>query len=51
LANSIALVQKIKPRQAYFTHMSHGLPHEATNAALPPGMQLSYDGQRIPFEI
>ena len=31
-----------------FTHMSHDLEHEATNAALPPGMELAYDGQRIP---
>ncbi|HEY0307492.1 MAG TPA: MBL fold metallo-hydrolase, partial [Acidobacteriaceae bacterium] len=51
LANSIELVRRIKPRQAYFTHMSHSLPHQATNASLPPGMQLSFDGERIPFEI
>ncbi|MDR3736160.1 MAG: MBL fold metallo-hydrolase [Acidobacteriaceae bacterium] len=51
LANSIELVRKLKPRQAYFTHMSHDLPHQATNDSLPPGMQLAFDGQRIPFAI
>jgi len=51
LDQSIALVQQLKPRQAWFTHMSHDLPHAATNASLPPGMALAYDGLRIPFEI
>jgi len=51
LDQSIALVQKLKPKQAYFTHMSHDLGHAATNAALPPGMQLAYDGLRIPFDL
>lgn len=51
LSNSIELVRKLKPRQAFFTHMSHDLPHQATNQSLPPGMQLAFDGQRIPFEI
>jgi phosphoribosyl 1,2-cyclic phosphate phosphodiesterase len=51
LAQSIALVEKLKPRQAYFTHMSHDLGHVATNAALPSGMQLAYDGLRILFDL
>jgi len=51
LDQAIALVQKLKPRQAYFTHMSHDLGHAATNAILPAGMQLAYDGLRIPFEL
>ena len=38
---------QLAPRQTYFTHMSHELEHEATNAALPPGMALAYDGLRI----
>jgi len=27
--------------------MSHELEHEATNASLPPNMELAYDGLRI----
>ena len=30
--------------QTYFTHICHDLPHAATNAALPPGVELAYDG-------
>jgi len=44
LAQSVAVVTELAPRQAYFTHMCHDLPHEATNASLPPGMALAYDG-------
>ena len=33
--NSLKLVERLKPKRAYFTHISHDLPHEETNAALP----------------
>jgi phosphoribosyl 1,2-cyclic phosphate phosphodiesterase len=51
LANSIALVERLQPRRAFFTHMSHDLDHEATNAQLPPHIRLAYDGLQIPFDI
>jgi phosphoribosyl 1,2-cyclic phosphate phosphodiesterase len=51
LKNSIALVEKIKPRRALFTHMSHDLDHEATNAILPPHIRLAYDGLQLHFNI
>jgi phosphoribosyl 1,2-cyclic phosphate phosphodiesterase len=49
LAEAIDVARELAPRQAYFTHMSHDLEHEATNASLPPGMALAYDGLRIPL--
>ena len=51
LENSIALVEKIQPRRAFFTHMSHDLDHDATNAILPPHIRLAYDGLQVNFEI
>src|ERR1019366_5367423 len=51
LSNSIALVEQIKPRRAYFTHMSHDLDHAATDAILPPHIRLAYDGLKITFDI
>ncbi|HEY5056280.1 MAG TPA: MBL fold metallo-hydrolase [Acidobacteriaceae bacterium] len=51
LENSIALVEKIRPRRAFFTHMSHDLDHETTNAMLPPHIRLAYDGLRLTFDI
>jgi phosphoribosyl 1,2-cyclic phosphate phosphodiesterase len=51
LENSIALVERLKPRRAFFTHMSHDLDHETTNATLPPHIRLAYDGLQINFDI
>ncbi len=51
LSNSIALVEQLKPKRAYFTHISHDLPHQATNATLPPNVRLSHDGMKLDFEI
>ena len=51
LEKSVALVEKLKPRRAFFTHMGHDLDHETTNAKLPSHIRLAYDGQQIKFEI
>jgi phosphoribosyl 1,2-cyclic phosphate phosphodiesterase len=51
LEKSIALVEQLAPRRAFFTHISHGLDHDATNATLPPHMRLAYDGLQLAFEI
>jgi phosphoribosyl 1,2-cyclic phosphate phosphodiesterase len=44
-------VERVKPKRAFFTHICHDLPHEATNASLPDHVQLSYDGMKLEFEI
>jgi phosphoribosyl 1,2-cyclic phosphate phosphodiesterase len=49
LEQAVEIARSLAPRQTYFTHMSHELEHEATNAALPTGMALAYDGLRIPL--
>ena len=51
LEQALAFVDRMQPRRAFFTHMSHDLPHVETNNELPPHIQLAYDGLRIPFEI
>jgi phosphoribosyl 1,2-cyclic phosphate phosphodiesterase len=51
LEKSIAYVDQLKPRRAFFTHMSHDLDHAATEATLPPHIRLAYDGLQINFEI
>lgn len=47
LEEAVKIAEQLQPRQTYFTHMSHELEHEATNAALPLNMQLAYDGMQI----
>ena len=44
VAQAMEAVARIGPRQAYLTHMTHDLGHEATNARLPRGVELAYDG-------
>lgn len=51
VAQSLEVVARLQPRQTYFTHMCHDLPHAATNAALPPGVELSYDGMQFDVMI
>lgn len=48
---SIELVQKIQPRRAFFTHISHDLDHTSTNNELPSPIELAFDGQELTFEI
>ena len=48
---SLEIVAEVKPKRAFFTHICHDLAHEETNAALPAGVQLSYDGMKLEFEI
>ena len=51
LQKSVAFVEQLKPRRAFFTHISHDLDHAATEAILPPHIRLAYDGLQINFEI
>lgn len=51
LSRAIEIAQQIGARRAYFTHISHDLEHEATNATLPAGMQLAHDGLALEFAI
>jgi riboflavin kinase/FMN adenylyltransferase len=50
---ALAIVQQLKPRRAWFTHIAHDLPHAETNERLAkmgfPHVQLAYDG--LEFEV
>ena len=51
--SALALIEKLKPRRAWFTHIAHDLPHAETNERLAkmgfPHVQLAYDG--LQFEV
>jgi len=49
LDEAVAVALELKPKRTVFTHMGHELEHAAVNAALPPGMELAYDGLRVPL--
>jgi phosphoribosyl 1,2-cyclic phosphate phosphodiesterase len=47
VGQALEAIARLKPRQAYLTHISHALDHEKTNASLPEGVAMAYDGLRI----
>ena len=41
-------IRRVGPREAYITHMSHEIGlHAETEATLPPGVHLAYDGLEV----
>jgi phosphoribosyl 1,2-cyclic phosphate phosphodiesterase len=48
---ALGWVDRISPRRAFFTHMSHEVDHAATEATFPAHVRLGYDGLRIAFEL
>ena len=50
---ALTLVDRLQPKRAWFTHVAHDLPHEATDQRLKnlgyPHVQLAYDG--LGFEV
>jgi phosphoribosyl 1,2-cyclic phosphate phosphodiesterase len=51
VAEAVAAAARIRPRQTYFTHICHDLPHAATNAALPPNVALAHDGLTLDVRV
>jgi len=49
VAQALAVIERVKPKQAYFTHIAHTLEYATTNARLPENVELSYDGLRIAY--
>ena len=49
LDEAVAIAEQVKAKQVYFTHISHELDHESTNARLPSNMALAHDGLHIPL--
>jgi phosphoribosyl 1,2-cyclic phosphate phosphodiesterase len=44
VAEAAAVAAGLGVERTYFTHISHDLGHAATNASLPDGVELAYDG-------
>src|SRR4029078_3835877 len=47
LDEAINVARRLAPKRAIFTHISHDLGHAQTNARLPAGMELRFDGARV----
>lgn len=44
VAQALEVVERLRPRGAWFTHIAHDLGHAETCARLPAGVELAYDG-------
>lgn len=44
LDQAVNIAHQVGAARTYFVHMAHDLPHAQTNALLPLGMELAYDG-------
>jgi phosphoribosyl 1,2-cyclic phosphate phosphodiesterase len=51
VSEALAVVERMKPSRAWFTHIAHDLPHAATCARLPAGVELAYDGLTLEFAL
>lgn len=48
LQEALDVIERVKPRRAFLTHVSHRLDYATTNARLPPHVRLAHDGLRLP---
>jgi phosphoribosyl 1,2-cyclic phosphate phosphodiesterase len=46
---ALEAIQRVKPRQAYFTHMAHTMEYDELMRTLPAGVEPAYDGLRFTF--
>jgi phosphoribosyl 1,2-cyclic phosphate phosphodiesterase len=51
VAQALEAVARVAPARAWLTHMNHELGHAATNAQLPAGVELAYDGLVLDVEV
>jgi phosphoribosyl 1,2-cyclic phosphate phosphodiesterase len=50
LEQALALIEELKPKRAFITHISHRMGlHDKVNQDLPKGVQLAFDG--LEFEL
>ena len=49
LEAALEVIERLRPRRAFLTHLSHSFDHEATNRVLPPSVCLAYDGLTLRF--
>jgi phosphoribosyl 1,2-cyclic phosphate phosphodiesterase len=51
VSQALAVVDRLRPSRAWFTHIAHDLPHATTCAQLPDGVELAYDGLTLEFAL
>lgn len=49
LDQALEAIARVKPRQAYLTHMAHTMEYDELMRTLPPGVEPAYDGLKFTF--
>ena len=47
IQEALQLLQKLKPKKTYFTHITHHLDHDLVQSILPENVYLAYDGLEL----
>ncbi len=48
---ALELLEVIRPRQTFFTHIAHEIGHEETESRLPKDVRLAYDGLELELDV
>lgn len=48
---AVAFAGRVGAKKTWLTHIAHELDHDKTNAELPDGIEMAYDGLEISFEM
>ena len=51
LEEAVAFSRKVGAKLTRLTHIAHAIDHETANRALPPDVQLGYDGLKLEFSL
>ena len=46
---TMAVIEELRPKKAYLTHLSHEFDHNSYEEGLPDHVRLAYDGLRLEF--
>lgn len=47
VGEALQVVERVRPKQAWFTHLCHDLCHAELEAKLPEGVRVAYDGLKL----
>ena len=49
IPQAVEIAQKLRAEQTYIIHTTHTIDYDETNAKLPKGIELGYDGLTVNF--
>jgi phosphoribosyl 1,2-cyclic phosphate phosphodiesterase len=51
VAQALLETERLRPRRALLTHLSHDIDHDLHSQSLPAGVEFAYDGQRLSLPL